>query len=314
MEVIYGDSKPKKLTADWPRQIYGNSCSMVNHFGSILMSQGNNFKTFQKLDMLDTGSWNKHKTLNMKRSFETAVTTETATFVFGGSKSPNTYEYLPYDAEDCTNINWVLGKSNIPDGFDGGCAIHIKSKNEIWLIGGYSTEQRILSFDVNDHTFKEMPIQLNIGRYGHRCEFIPNTNKILITGGCDVTDTITSTTEILDIDNESVTMASPLNSGRVNHGIGVLTINDENRIAVFGGGVIGSGLRSVELYDAKSQEWEITKIKLSEGRHSFGFLSVTLGDLKDDCTSSELYTQLCQKHKNVYLKSLNDMGAYVPEQ
>ena len=41
----------------------------------------------------------------------------------------------------------------IPDGFWDGCAIAVKSEQEIWLIGGYETEKRILRFDVKNHTF-----------------------------------------------------------------------------------------------------------------------------------------------------------------
>ena len=49
-------------------------------------------------------------------------------------------------------------------------------------------------------------------------------------------------------------------------------------------------------------------MKLSEGKRGFGFLSVRLGALKDDCTSSNSYTQLCEKHKNVYVKRLDELG------
>ena len=84
------------------------------------------------------------------------------------------------------STSWLMGKSRIPGGFDRGFAIAVKSGQEIWLIGGDGTENRILSFSINDHTFQVLPFQLNVGREGHRCAFIPNTNKIMITGG-DVT-------------------------------------------------------------------------------------------------------------------------------
>ena len=53
-----------------------------------------------------------------------------------------------------------MGKSRIPGGFDRGFAIAVKSGQEIWLIGGDGTEKRILSFDVESHTFQELPFQL----------------------------------------------------------------------------------------------------------------------------------------------------------
>ena len=81
---------------------------------------------------------------------------------------------------------------------------------------------RILCFDVVSHTFQVMPFQLNVGRLNVGRQFIPNTNKIMITGGCNV-----DSTEILDAKDGSVTMASPMNSKRVDHGMGIITVNGE---------------------------------------------------------------------------------------
>ena len=60
-----------------------------------------------------------------------------------------------------------------PHGFLHGCAIAVKSDQEFWLIGGFLTAKRILSFNVSDHAFKELLFQLNVERVGHRCAFIP---------------------------------------------------------------------------------------------------------------------------------------------
>ena len=77
---------------------------------------------------------------------------------------------------------WVMGKNTIPGGFSNGCAIAVKSEQEIWLIGGFSTEKRILCFNVNDHTFRELSSQLNVGRVAVRSSLISNTNKVMVTG------------------------------------------------------------------------------------------------------------------------------------
>ena len=50
-----------------------------------------------------------------------------------------------------------MGKIEIPGGFEDGCAIAIKFDQEIWLIGGFRPGKRILSFDVESHTFKVLP-------------------------------------------------------------------------------------------------------------------------------------------------------------
>ena len=59
-------------------------------------------------------------------------------------------------------------------------------------------------------------------------------------------------TEILDTEDGSVTMASPMNSKRLNHGMGVVTINGEERLAVFGGHDGNDELDSVELYNSQT--------------------------------------------------------------
>ena len=57
----------------------------------------------------------------------------------------------------------------------------------------------------------------------------------MITGGYNDYEGYLDSTEILDTEDGSVTMASPMNSKRGGHGMGVVTINGEERLAVFGG-------------------------------------------------------------------------------
>ena len=132
-------------------------------------------------------------------------------FIFGGERSRTTYEYLLKDSS-----KWLTGKTKIPGCFEGGYAIAVKSEQKIWLIGGLRTEKTILCFNVNDHKFKVMPFQLNVGRDGHGCALIPNTNKIMITGGYSDYGYLDSA-EVLDTKDGSVTMHSEhLISGRWN--------------------------------------------------------------------------------------------------
>ena len=254
--------------------------SMVFHNGAILLCGG--FYNQQKCVQLHHGTWNGHSTLNERRVHHSAVTTQTATFLFGGELSSKTYEYLPEGS-----TKWLKGKTEIPGGFWSGCAIAVKSDQEIWLIGGgVGTEKRILSFNVNDHTFKILPFQLNVGRRRARCALIPNTKKVMITGG--VGDDYHNSTEILDVENGTVTIASPMNSERAGHGLGVLTFNGEDRLAVFGG---FSGLKmldSLETYNSQTEKWERSDIKLNEPKWAFGFLTVKLSDIISElqCTNN----------------------------
>ena len=272
-EAIIGDLGTKSL-ATLPSLSLG---SLVMHSGSMLLCGGTDNE--QKCFQLCHGLWKEHSDLNERRirHAATAITTKIATFIFGGYSGygpTTTYEYLPKDS----NI-WLMGKTDIPgDGFVLGCAIAVKSEQEIWLMGDINDGKRIISFNVNDHTFRVLPYELNVGTVGSRCAFIPNTNKVMITGGMD--EWYTSSTEILDTSNESITVTSQMNSRRAHHGIGVITVNGEDRLAVFGGkSDDDTELDSIERYNTQTEEWETTNIKLQTPNCDFEFLSLNLQDV-----------------------------------
>ena len=74
-------------------------------------------------------------------------------------------------------------------------------------------------------------------------------------------------------------MASPMNFKRQDHGMGVVTVNGEDRVAVFGGREGFDELDSVELYNTYTEKWEMAGFKLSKARSYFSFLTVKLGDI-----------------------------------
>ena len=271
VDFLTGDLRIEQLPT-LPQNISGSS--MVTHNGTILLCGG--IGNRKKCLQLDHGTWKEHSTLNKDRVLHSTVTTQTATFLFGGQDSETTYEYLPKDS-----TTWLMGETQIPGVFDDGCAIAVKSDQEIWLIGGGRTKtrnsSRILSFNAGSHTFQELPFHLNVERQGHRCILIPNTTKVMITGGY-VTSNCQTCTEILDTQDGNVTIASPMNFKRWHHGMGVITINGEERLAVFGGHDGRTKLDSVELYNTQTEKWETTDFKLSEAKSSFSFLTVKPGE------------------------------------
>ena len=91
----------------------------------------------------------------------------------------------------------------------------------------------------------------------------------MITGGYD--NCYLDSTEILDIEDGSVTMASPMNSKRFDHGMGTVTINGEDRLAVFNS--------FIELYNTQTEQWENTDINFNGLFSEFGFLTVKLSDI-----------------------------------
>ena len=260
-----------------PRDI--DCSSMVFRNKNIHLCGGEN--NVKRCLQWDDGTWKDHSILNEKRLMHCAVTTRSATFIFGGIYSETTYEYLPKDSN-----TWIKGKNEIPGGFEEGCAIAVNSEQEIWLIGGSMNYKRILSFNIVDHTFQELPFQLNVGRFGHKCTFIPNTNKIIVTGGALRYNNlfgkgIKTSTEIIDTEDGDVTMiSSSMNICRAYHGMGVVTINGQDQLVVFGGrNDQGEKLNSVELYNIKTEKWENAEIKLNEPQGNFGFLTIKLSDV-----------------------------------
>ena len=72
--------------------------------------------------------------------------------------------------------------------------------------------------------------------------------------------------------------------------MGVVTVNGEDRLAVFGGYNGRNRIESVELYDALTGKWETPTIRVPKARDSqgknlgflscaFGFLTIKLGEL-----------------------------------
>ena len=300
VEIIFGDLQNRQLPPLWTRLMAGSL--MALHDGEILLFGGGPGQCKQDCYKLRKGfsRQNVHSILtdNFRSS---AVTVETGTFVFGGKPNihgrPTTYEYLPKGS-----TTWQKGKTPIPEYFYKGSAIAVKSGQEILLIGGLGTERRILSFDVNDHSFKELSTKLNEERWGHNCAYIPGTNKVMITGGFGEGfegDGWLNSTEILDSEDGSITRGSPMNSKRCNHGIGVITINGTDRLAVFGGSSLGpsdyenhcnihgyvdpdyfnESVDSIEVYNSTTKTWETTDMKLKHPNSSFAYLSVRLGDI-----------------------------------
>ena len=113
VDFLVGDQGIKQLP-NLRKKI--SASSMVAHDGTILLCGG--FGNPEKCLQLDHGTWKEHSTLNRNRVWHSAVTTEIATFIFGGGYSRTTYEYLPKDSTE-----WIMGRTEIPGGFAYGCGI-----------------------------------------------------------------------------------------------------------------------------------------------------------------------------------------------
>ena len=257
------------------------------------MLVGRKQKSKSECLILKGHTWFHHSYFNIDRGGASQASTQSTTFVFGGRTSPVTYEYLSR-----LSSKWEVGESRIPDGFQDGCAITI-SQNEIWLIGGALSDDRIittriLSFDTINHTFNtgllSQGLDLFDARSGHCCAFIPDTNKIIITGGRGYWGLIPlDTSEVIDVKKKSVTFGPKMKNFRADHGIGVLNLDNEERVVILGGckKLENSNdpcdpevdLDTIEVYHHELKSWVLADFQLTKPRNYFGFAAIKRDDL-----------------------------------
>ena len=204
------------------------------------------------------------------------VITSKAIYTFGADKNSKIVRYLPTNSK-----NWIVEKnSKIPGQFMLGCAVEVKSKGEIWLIGGFGKRGKlILSFDLQNHTFRKLPMKLITGRSSHKCILtkIGDSEVILVTGGIseEVRGRQLKSVEIVNITEGTVTLSSPMNTRRNTHGIGTLNINNQTRIVVFGGWNGSKDLSTIEVFDQETLKWEFVKdYEMAESRSDFGYFTI----------------------------------------
>ena len=264
LEIISEESSlaGKKL-AELRVGIYGGP-TLFLHDHNVLLCGG--FSNENKCLMLDNDSWKLHSNLNQWRISASAVTTANGTFLFGGDGyGRKTYEFLPKYSKF-----WNQGRMNIPNDFRIGCALEVPDKREILLIedsrtykripryptsnivrdiASSRTYKRILKFDIETQASEVLNVSLLKERHGHTCGRFPNTNLIVITGGKDGNYNIHDTSEFLNLDDNTITLGNPMNTKRFGHGMAVISINNEDRLAVFG---VFSYISDIYSCDARS--------------------------------------------------------------
>ena len=270
MELITSNTSTIVPLPNFKKAILGTPSMFLSN-GTILTCGGEN--NDKKCIRLQGGSWVDYNSLNLPRANAASVSTATTNFIFGGLYSPYTYEYLEENSHE-----WVFGEPSIPIRFIFGCAVAI-SQDEIWLIGGSKDGgpiNDILSLNVSSQTFTIMSIELlKDGRRNHQCTKIPGTRSIIVTGGYNKNG-LSNTTEIIDIENKSVIELGSMNFIRADHGIGILKIENHDRVVVFGGknNEDATRLKNFEFFNTLTAKWEMSNIELSAAKSEFGFLTI----------------------------------------
>ena len=73
-----------------------------------------------------------------------------------------------------------------------------------------------------------------------------------------------------------------MNVPRAEHGIGLITINEQDKLIVFSGWTkynVGF-LESVEMFNEETQTWDMTDIQMDVARSGFGYVNVSLADIE----------------------------------
>ena len=280
IEVISSDqtTRTKIEIPRFPKQIH--KCHLFIQDGVLMAAGGFNWSgSFnESCYQLKNGIWKINTKLKTKGycTPDNLVITSKAIYTFGADKYSKIVRYLPTNSK-----NWRVEKnSKIPGYFVFGCAVEVKSKGEIWLIGGCGERGKIiLSFDLQNHTFKELPMKLITGRSSHKCILtkIGDSEVILVTGGIseEVRGRQLKSVEIVNITEGTVTLSSPMNTRRNTHGIGTLNINNQTRIVVFGGWNGSKDLSTIEVFDQETLKWEFVKdYEMAESRSDFGYFTI----------------------------------------
>lgn len=255
-ELLHG---PKSCRIpDLPEAASGHVLFLTSNGDNILSCGGYPLnKNCYNLDIAGQ-RWDQHSTLTQERGGSTAITMPNGVYVFGGDLFPTTSDFLPKN----NNGVWQAGPT-IPNGFKEGCGLKI-SPEELLLIGGLGTEDRIMSFNTRTNIFSTLG-SLQQGRYYHSCTLL--NNLVLVVGG--YSGGYLSSTEIIPLANGTPRYGGNLNTAR---GVfGLATIGGHYKKSISFGGY---GISSVEEWDEDTEEWKLAPYTLEEGKYQFASLAV----------------------------------------
>ena len=218
---------------------------------------------------LVNGAWKTFAELKEERTNgHVAVSMEDRTFIFGGLDNNEQAFKKSSEVLEHGSDSWKEGPTVPGKGIDDGCGVAI-SKDELLLIGGDGTENRIIKYNVNSNTWNN-ETSLETGREYHKCAWFKN--QIFITGGFSGLKSV----DILTLDPLTISKGAKLNTGRHFHGLGLIHHQGNLKLTAFGGDNSNQdAIDSVEVYDEVTNIWKLSKsLKLSEKKSRFGFLSV----------------------------------------
>ena len=255
---VTGDSKTKLPSL--PEKNYRHSMVITNN--NQLMTLGGDYGDKNQCYKLVNGSWEKQSPLTQPRKWAVGITMADGIYVFGGSESPCTSDFLPNGQKE-----WQEGPALLTPGIERGHGVAI-SPTELLLVGGWDTPKKILKYNIESRNWTEIG-SLLVGRDHHRCFF--HGGRVVVTGG-ETRKKYLQSTEIINIFDGTSREVGDLNVARSYHGMGIAHINGKSKLIVFGGyNGLGSFLNSIEEWDEESETWTKSNMTLSEAKSGFGY-------------------------------------------
>ena len=243
---------------------------MTSNGDNLLNCGGySNYKKCYSLDIQEK-RWIPHSNLTQNRVYATSVTMPNGVYIFGGRgiDSQTTTDFLPKNSGV-----WQAGPS-IPNRFESGCGVQI-SKEDLLLIGGYGTEDRLFEFNTKTNNFTIRGDKLQQGRYDHSCALLNDT--IFVAGGWggkSASHNVLKSTELVPLTNESPRFGGDLNTARYSFGLATIGVHHKKAYSFGGRDRSAYSLKSVEEWDAYTEQWKLATFSLKETKGYFGYLAV----------------------------------------
>ena len=264
---------------------FGHSM-VINNSDELIVLGGLNFSPTdisKNCLVYRNNEWIHHSTMLRGRIYSSSIVMPEGIYVFGGkgcvaSGSHVSCEFLPND-----KLHWSILETEIPKpGLLLASCVAISPFKIVFTGGVGLTQRRIMTFDTKTMSW-EIDGKLIHGRWGH-ASFIFN-GRIIITGGKNERGErgYLNSTEILELKPRKLKEGGRLNDPRHGHGIGVVNINNAQKLVVFGGWSFNQVLlTSVEAWDDDRECWERTDLHMPHGLSHFAY-----------CSKSELSELLC---------------------
>ena len=133
--------------------------------------------------------------------------------------------------------------------------------------------KQVLKFKIESKKWTNYGNVLKQGRQYHSCVLFDN--QIIVSGGYDYRDYLSST-EIIDIQDMTTSKLSS-NMLKARSGLGLAVAHIQNKLSVLAiGGYNGVNLDFIEIWNPTTNIWTVSDMKLSEpkSRSSFGYTTV----------------------------------------